>query len=144
MKLMALALIALICSCNKPVAIKHTSNTPQSHMNFPSNHPLDCPPFGTCSILFDVLEDDDGGDDGTALPREVAEDAGIAVMTNWNGIWSEVFPRVEELLKDYEYGMTVAELLADPKNTIYVTIIPPQEWGVLRLRIRRNEGRGGS
>ncbi len=135
MKPMNLALVALICSCNEPVAIKDTATTPQSNMNFPSNHPLNCPPFGTRNILFDVLEDEDGDDDGPALPTEVAEDAGTAVMTNWDGIWSEVFPRVEELLKDYEYGNTVAELMADPKNTIYVTIIPPYEDEKFRLDV---------
>lgn len=134
MKPLFLVLVALTCSCNKPAAPRNTA-TPQSNVNFPSNHPLDCPPFGTRNVLFDLLQDEDGDDDRPALPPDVAEDARNSVMTNWNGIWTDVVPRVEELLKDYEYGKTVADLLADPKNTIYVTIIPPDEDEQFRLDV---------
>lgn len=96
-------------------------------MSFPSHHDLDCSPFGTQSVLFDLLEDEDDEYELPVLSDSVAEDARKQVISNWKSVWSEVYPRVEELLKDYEYGLTLSELLAQPATAIYVSMRAPDE-----------------
>lgn len=104
-------------------------------MSFPSHHDLECPPFGVRSVLFDLLEDEDDEYEVPVLSAANAEEARIRVLANWNSVWMEVYPKVEVLLKDYEYGMTVFELLAQPENTIYVSFSPPDEDEKFRMEV---------
>ncbi len=110
-------------------------------MSFPSHHDLDCSPFGTKSVLFDLLDDEDDEYEVPVLSDVVAEDARNQVISNWKSVWSEVYPRVEELLKDYEYGLTLSELLAQPSNTIYVSISAPEEDEKFRLDVAVDVGK---
>jgi len=96
-------------------------------MTFPFHQNLDCPPYGTRSVLFDLLEEEDDEFEIPVLSQSEAEIAKNNVVENWATIWEEVHPRVSKLLSDYEYGKTLSELLAEPSNTIYVSISPPED-----------------
>ncbi len=104
-------------------------------MSFPSYHDLECPPFGARSVLFDLFEDEDDEYEVPVLSDADAEEVKRLVLANWNSVWMEVYPKVEVLLRDYEYGMTVSELLAKPENTIYVSFSPPDEDELFRMDV---------
>ena len=129
MKMLIAAVIILLCTCTgkRP--------TPRTNMSFPSHHALECSPFGVKDVRFDLIEDEDDEYEVPVLSDADAQDARKRVLANWNSIWMEVYPKVEVLLMDYQYGMTVSELLAQPGNTIYVSFSPPDEDEKFRMEV---------
>ncbi len=90
---------------------------------FPRIHTLQCAPYGEHKVCFDIMDEDDD--------FLVTEDLGVIAtgrfVENWNAIWNSALPMLDQLLLDYEQGVTVAELFTDSSNTLNVLILLPED-----------------
>src|SRR5687768_14748229 len=87
----------------------------QSNMKLPIQHLLDCPPFGKQPVIID-REEDRPKYHLPGVSPELAATAHDEVVFNWAFIWDSARPKLEGILKEYEYEQNLEELVADPKN----------------------------
>ncbi len=86
-------------------------------------HTLNCDPYGGHRVCFDIMDEDDD--------FLVTEDLGLIAtgkfVENWEAVWNTALPMLNQLLLDYEQGVTVAELFNDSSNTLNVLILMPED-----------------
>lgn len=100
-------------------------------IKFPIQHTLDCPPYGNQIATVSLMDDDPE----FIVADEVAAAAHEEVISNWASVWDATRPKIEEILKEYEYGKTLKELLSEPKNSLNILIMPPDEEEAYRLDV---------
>ncbi|MGJ8640393.1 MAG: hypothetical protein ACSHYA_13485 [Opitutaceae bacterium] len=100
-------------------------------MKFPTQHTLDCPPYGKQIVTVSLMDDDPE----FIVADDVAATAHDEVISQWKSVWGATHPKIEKILKEYEYGKTLKELLSDPKNSLNVLIMSPDEEEAFRLDV---------
>lgn len=108
-------------------------------MQLPAKVTLDCPPFGMLNVDFGSQEADPEYN-LPGVPEEDADRYSDEVVENWPGVWNSASAMIDELLKEYEYGADLQELIQVPTNTINVYIMTPEEEERYRLNVYLDVG----